>query len=84
MVSAVCAFFLNMSMYLVLGRSTALTYNVIGLSKLFLVLALNYAVFGSANLSLLNVLGVLIAFSGMCLYSHAKFRLLSQDSKSRQ
>lgn len=79
--SALCAFFLNLSMYLVLGRSTALTYNVIGLSKLFLVLALNYLIFESSNLSVFNVLGVMLAFAGMCSYSFQKFKVLAEETK---
>lgn len=67
-------------MYLVLGRSTALTYNVIGLSKLFLVLALNYLIFESAKVSLLNMVGVFVAFVGMCAYSFQKFQLNSQQA----
>jgi hypothetical protein len=71
-------------MYLVLGRSTALTYNVVGLSKLFLVLALNYVIFESAKVSLLNLVGVLMAFIGMCRYSFQKFQINSQQANKSQ
>ena len=82
--SAGFAFLLNLSMYLVLGRSNALTYNVIGLSKLFLVLTLNFWVFESASSvgtpNLMNLFGVGIAFSGVCSFSYVKLRLLMQES----
>jgi solute carrier family 35 protein E3 len=77
--SALCAFFLNLSMYLVLSESTALTYSVIGLSKLFLVLMLNYLVFESAHVTFAHGVGVLLAFSGMCSYSYIKYRFLQRN-----
>lgn len=79
--SALCAFFLNLSMYLVLGRSTALTYNVIGLSKLFLVLLLNYLIFELTSVSGLNIFGVLVAFIGVCSFSVVKFRSMTEVLK---
>jgi solute carrier family 35, member E3 len=82
--SAFCAFVLNLSMYLVLGRSSALTYNVIGLSKLFLVLSLNYWFFESSIApNLMNLLGVFLAFSGVCSFSFVKFKLLIKDNNQK-
>lgn len=68
-------------MYLVLGRSTALTYNVIGLSKLFLVLFLNYWLFErTTSPNMINLFGVLLAFGGVCSFSFVKFKLMFQDN----
>jgi len=75
--SALCAFFLNLSTYLVLNESSVLTYSVVGLSKLFLVLGLNYWVFESAKLSLVHALGVLTAFTGMCIYCYKNYKIFS-------
>ena len=72
-------------MYLVLGRSNALTYNVIGLSKLFLVLSLNYWLFeSSAPLNLLNLGGVMTAFLGVCSFSFVKFKLMIRDENNKK
>lgn len=78
--SAFCAFLLNLSMYLVLGLSSAVTYNVIGLTKLFLVLTLNYLLFEnnynspSSAPNNINLMGVLMAFIGVCSFSYVKFK----------
>ena len=92
--SAFCAFLLNLSMYLVLGLGSAVTYNVISLTKLFLVLTLNYLLFENNNYNSLssapnkiNLIGVLMAFIGVCSFSFVKFKnilkteQISTDSK---
>lgn len=70
-------------MYLVLGRSTALTYNVIGLSKLFLVLFLNYWLFERTSTpNFVNLFGVFLAFAGVCSFSFVKFKLMIQENSN--
>ncbi len=60
----------NFSTFLVLGKTSAVTYQVLGHLKTCLILALGYLVLANP-FSWRNVCGILIALSGMALYSHA-------------
>jgi solute carrier family 35 protein E3 len=60
----------NFSTFLVLGKTSAVTYQVLGHLKTCLILALGYLVL-SNPFSWRNVCRILIALSGMALYSHA-------------
>jgi solute carrier family 35 protein E3 len=60
----------NFSTFLVIGKTSAVTYQVLGHLKTCLILALGYLVLNDP-FSWRNVCGILIALSGMGLYSHA-------------
>jgi solute carrier family 35 protein E3 len=60
----------NFSTFLVIGKTSAVTYQVLGHLKTCLILALGYLVLNNP-FSWRNVSGILVALSGMGLYSHA-------------
>ena len=69
--SAFLAFIVNMSTFMIIGKMSAITYNVAGHAKLCFVLASGYLLFDS-KFSWLNMGGVGIAISGVVAYSVIK------------
>lgn len=69
--SAFLAFIVNMSTFMIIGKMSALTYNVAGHAKLCFVLASGYLLFDS-KFNWLNMGGVGIAISGVVAYSVLK------------
>lgn len=78
--AAVCLFFscsaavlVNVSQFLVLGRFTAVTYQVLGHLKTVCVLVVGYVFFGGV-ITGQQFFGMLLAISGMMSYSYASNR----------
>lgn len=69
--SAFLAFLVNMSTFMIIGKMSAITYNVAGHAKLCFVLAAGYFLFDN-KFSWLNMIGVSIAISGVVAYSVIK------------
>lgn len=69
-ISCFLALFVNMSTYLCIGKFSAVTFQVLGHMKSFLVLGLGWLLFQSV-LSYKNLLGMAMAVVGMVLYSWA-------------
>lgn len=65
--NCMCAFFLN----LLIGKTSALTMNVAGVVKDWLLIGLSAALFG-APVSGQSLLGYGVAFVGVCLYNYQK------------
>jgi hypothetical protein len=63
--NALAAFALNMSVFLLIGKTSALTMNIAGVIKDWLLIALSYILFHAA-ISQLNIGGYLLAFAGVC------------------
>ncbi len=71
--SSMLALLVNVSTFMIIGRMSALTYNVAGQAKMCLILISGYVLFDSKKgLSWLNVAGVCIAMSGVIAYSFVK------------
>lgn len=66
--SAFLAFLVNMSTFMIIGKMSAITYNVAGHAKLCFVLAAGYILFDN-KFSWLNMIGVGIAIAGVVAYS---------------
>eukprot|EP00884_Botryococcus_braunii_P008410 jgi/Botrbrau1/17570/Bobra.0166s0017.1 len=69
--NAAAAFGLNMSVFLLIGKTSALTMNIAGVIKDWLLIALSYLLFRAA-ISRLNLGGYLVAFGGVCWYNYRK------------
>jgi len=69
--SAVLAVFVNMSIFLLIGATSPVTYNVVGHFKTVLILAFSFVVFDTP-FNGKNVLGMILALAGMILYTHIK------------
>lgn len=70
-VSSLFALAINLSTFMIIGRMSAMTYNVTGHIKLCLVLLCGYLFFDN-QFNPWNMLGMLVATSGVVLYSLAK------------
>jgi len=58
---------INYSQFMIIGRTSPLTFNIVGMAKITFVLVLSYF-FEDASFSLIEVGGILLALSGTWLY----------------
>lgn len=70
--NAALAFALNLSVFLLIGRTSALAMNVAGVVKDWLLIGLSALLF-RAPVTALNLAGYSVAFAGVCWYNKAKF-----------
>ena len=64
------SFFLNYSTYYLVGKSSSLTYNIISHSKKVVLFLSGVFIFGDVY-DFLQILGILVATSGLFLYSYS-------------
>ncbi|KAL3532342.1 hypothetical protein ACH5RR_005863 [Cinchona calisaya] len=76
-----CAFALNLAVFLLVGKTSALTMNVAGVVKDWLLIAFSWSVIKDAVTSV-NLLGYGLAFLGVCYYNHAK--LMAMKAKEAE
>jgi solute carrier family 35 protein E3 len=69
--SAVLAIFVNLSIFLVIGATSAVTYNVVGHFKTVLIIASSFLLFDYPT-NWKNIFGMVVALGGMILYTHFK------------
>ncbi|EFJ44764.1 hypothetical protein VOLCADRAFT_82602 [Volvox carteri f. nagariensis] len=74
LLSAVSAFALNMSVFLLIGRSSALTMNIAGVIKDWLLIALSVMLYKSP-VGALQLCGYGVAFLGVCWYNYQKLQV---------
>ena len=74
--NAVAAFGLNMAVFLLIGKTSALTMNIAGVAKDWLLILLSVMMFKSI-VTPMNLLGYLIAFIGVCWYNYQKLQSVS-------
>ncbi|KAK9805398.1 hypothetical protein WJX73_000561 [Symbiochloris irregularis] len=79
--NAAAAFALNMAVFLLVGKTSALTMNIAGVIKDWMLIALSSLLF-HAPISRLNLGGYLIAFGGVCWYNYSKLQGMKANSKS--
>lgn len=81
--NAMAAFALNMSVFLLIGKTSALTMNIAGVLKDWLLIALSYLLFQAA-ISPLNLGGYLFAFGGVCWYNYMKMKAMQERMADAQ
>ena len=74
--NAACAFALNLSVFLLIGKTSALTMNVAGVIKDWLLIGMSSFLFHS-KVTPLNFQGYGIAFAGVCWFNWTKLKALS-------
>jgi len=79
MVSCVFALGVNISNYLVLGKTSPLTYQVLGHLKTVLILVLGFTVFHKP-VDLRNLIGIVIAMGGVIAYTEVRRRQTTAPS----
>jgi solute carrier family 35 protein E3 len=71
--SALLAFLVNLSIFLVIGKTSPVSYNVLGHAKLLVILVSGYTIF-SEPYGVQNVIGVTSAVIGIVWYTHLKLK----------
>jgi drug/metabolite transporter (DMT)-like permease len=71
--NALCAFGLNMAVFLLIGKTSALTMNIAGVVKDWLLIGLSVLIFHSA-VSQLNLFGYFLAFLAVAWYNYQKLQ----------
>jgi hypothetical protein len=71
--NAAAAFALNMAVFLLIGKTSALTMNIAGVVKDWLLIGLSVMLYKSP-VSPLNLGGYVVAFLAVCLYNYRKLK----------
>ncbi|XP_077243752.1 nucleotide/sugar transporter family protein [Tasmannia lanceolata] len=72
--NSLCTFALNLSVYLVISHTSALTIRVAGVVKDWVVVLLSALLFADTKLTAINLLGYGIAIAGVAAYNNHKLR----------
>jgi len=71
--NAICAFALNAAVYLLIGKTSALTMNIAGVVKDFILIIMSAVMFESP-VSSLQIVGFSVAVGGVCYYNYSKYK----------
>ncbi|XP_027093742.2 probable sugar phosphate/phosphate translocator At3g17430 [Coffea eugenioides] len=72
--NALSALALNFSIFLVIGRTSAVTIRVAGVLKDWILIALSTVVFPESTITTLNIVGYAIAICGVIMYNYLKVK----------
>lgn len=71
LMSSLLAFLVNLSIFLVIGKTSPVTYNVLGHFKLSVIMTLGF-VFFAAPIDPKNLMGIFVTLAGVFWYTHIK------------
>ncbi|KAL6554330.1 hypothetical protein OROMI_020003 [Orobanche minor] len=72
--NSLCTFALNLSVFLVISHTSALTIRVAGVVKDWVVVLLSALLFADTKLTLINIFGYAIAIAGVAAYNNHKLK----------
>ncbi|KAL8152579.1 hypothetical protein V2J09_010339 [Rumex salicifolius] len=81
--NSVCAFALNLAVFLLVGKTSALTMNVAGVVKDWLLIAFSWSVIKD-TVTPINLFGYFLAFLGVGYYNHAKLQSLKAKEAQKK
>lgn len=81
--NSVCAFALNLAVFLLVGKTSALTMNVAGVVKDWLLIAFSWSVIKDTVTSI-NLIGYGLAFLGVAYYNHAKLQAMKAKEAQKK
>ncbi|XP_074583747.1 putative sugar phosphate/phosphate translocator At5g25400 [Curcuma longa] len=81
--NSVCAFALNLAVFLLVGKTSALTMNVAGVVKDWLLIAFSWSVIRD-TVTAVNLFGYAIAFLGVAYYNHVKLQALKAKEAQKK
>ena len=81
--NSLCAFALNLAVFLLVGKTSALTMNVAGVVKDWLLIAFSWSVIRD-TVTPINLFGYGIAFLGVAYYNHAKLQALKAKEAQKK
>ena len=73
--NAMTAFILNLAVFLLIGKTSALTMNIAGVIKDWMLIFFSWSVF-KAPVTATNLLGYIFCCSGVVVYNHMKLQAL--------
>eukprot|EP00741_Cyanophora_paradoxa_P010454 tig00000037_g10109.t1 len=82
LLSGFIAFAVNLSIFLVIGKTSPVTYNVLGHFKLTMIIFGGFVFFG-APLDSRNLLGICLTLSGVFYYTHIKLEQQRKDQEAK-
>lgn len=83
LLSAACAFALNMAVFLLIGKTSALTMNVAGVLKDWMLIVLSVLIYHS-KVTGTQLVGYGIAFAGVMYYNYQKVEQMKAQSAAAQ
>ncbi|CAN0877599.1 Probable sugar phosphate/phosphate translocator At4g32390 [Linum grandiflorum] len=81
--NSLCAFALNLAVFLLVGKTSALTMNVAGVVKDWLLIAFSWSVIKD-TVTPINLVGYGLAFLGVAYYNHAKLQALKAKEAQKK
>jgi len=81
--NSVCAFALNLAVFLLVGKTSALTMNVAGVVKDWLLIAFSWSVIKD-TVTPINLVGYGLAFLGVAYYNHTKLKALKAKEAQKK
>ncbi|XP_021741714.1 probable sugar phosphate/phosphate translocator At2g25520 [Chenopodium quinoa] len=81
--NSVCAFALNLAVFLLVGKTSALTMNVAGVVKDWLLIAFSWSVIKD-TVTPINLFGYGLAFVGVGYYNHSKLQALKAKDAQKK
>ncbi|GMQ07012.1 hypothetical protein CsSME_00051387 [Camellia sinensis var. sinensis] len=81
--NSLCAFALNLAVFLLVGKTSALTMNVAGVVKDWLLIAFSWSVIKD-TVTPINLAGYGIAFLGVGYYNHSKLQALKAKEAQKK
>ncbi|VVB09000.1 unnamed protein product [Arabis nemorensis] len=81
--NSVCAFALNLAVFLLVGKTSALTMNVAGVVKDWLLIAFSWSVIKD-TVTPLNLFGYGLAFLGVGYYNHCKLQAMKAKDAQKK
>jgi len=83
LLNALTAFALNLAVFLLIGKTSALTMNIAGVIKDWMLIFASQHLFGN-TVSFLNYVGYVIAFLSVGMYNFNKLRAAKRADKQRE
>ncbi|KAG6383010.1 hypothetical protein SASPL_157255 [Salvia splendens] len=81
--NCLCAFALNLAVFLLVGKTSALTMNVAGVVKDWLLIAFSWSVIKD-TVTPVNLIGYGLAFLGVAYYNHSKLQALKAKEAQKK
>ncbi|CAL5198616.1 probable sugar phosphate/phosphate translocator At5g25400 [Vicia villosa] len=81
--NSLCAFALNLAVFLLVGKTSALTMNVAGVVKDWLLIAFSWSVIKD-TVTPINLIGYGLAFLGVAYYNHSKLQALKASETQKK
>ena len=80
LLNALCALALNLAVFMLIGKTSALTMNIAGVVKDWLLIWFSFSVF-QAPVTMLNLTGYIFCCAGVAVYNYQKLQKMKKKEK---